>query len=426
MEALEELFRARDISFDHIDNRIVSFPHITNICATRVIESFTNIGLVDEQAEFDAEPPPGDAAKQTYEEAVERDPIALCRSTVRAIRETGPRRDQFQWIISDGNADGWFRSPQKPKKTIKVPDLQLLHDIKTQWDSVSKMTSRFRELRPAIDYFLASPINKELAKLRMSDKEWDVLQDFETILAAPNMVQQSMSAEKTPILSGAMPCFERFMTAWEHLGLDCPHLSKWTSIGIEWAVKYYEKMDATRAYVVAMVLNPSMRMGWIRKHWDDRHVKKAEDIVKGLMEEYRARVHLDVTSDFSSSDSPRGERTVDEEFLAYTTATFEQDGNRDKDILVFWEKYETRFPTLFAIALDYLPIQASAVPSERVFSLIDTKRHNGTDPLLMEAQQILKFSPKHKQLNFTEGWTTAESEMQDDDDDDLLYRLLRC
>jgi hypothetical protein len=66
------------------------------------------------------------------------------------------------------------------------------------------------------------------------------------------MVQQSMSAEKTPILSVAIPCFEMFMTRWEQLGLEHPHLSKWTSVGIEWALKYYERIDATRAYVVAM------------------------------------------------------------------------------------------------------------------------------------------------------------------------------
>jgi hypothetical protein len=42
-----------------------------------------------------------------------------------------------------------------------------------------------------------------------------------------------------------------FMTTWEQLGLEHPHLSKWTSVGIEWAVKYYERMDATCAYVVA-------------------------------------------------------------------------------------------------------------------------------------------------------------------------------
>ena len=45
----------------------------------------------------------------------------------------------------------------------------------------------------------------------------------------------------------------------------------------------------------------------------------------------------------------------------------------------------------------------------------------------MEALQILKFSLKQKRLNFTEGWTTAEPDMQDNDVDDgpdLLHNLL--
>jgi hypothetical protein len=87
------------------------------------------------------------------------------------------------------------------------------------------------------------------------------------------------------------------------------------------------------------------------------------------------------------------------------------------------------FPTLHAIALDYLPIQASAVPCERVFSSsaeTDTKRRNQTSPILMEALQMVKFSLKQKRLNFTDGWATAESDMQDNDVDDgpdLLHRL---
>jgi hypothetical protein len=43
-----------------------------------------------------------------------------------------------------------------------------------------------------------------------------------------------------------------FMTAWEQLGDKNPHLKCWTSAGIKWAVKYYERMDKTCAYVVSM------------------------------------------------------------------------------------------------------------------------------------------------------------------------------
>jgi hypothetical protein len=61
-----------------------------------------------------------------------------------------------------------------------------------------------------------------------------------------------MSAEKVPTLSGAMPSFEMFMTAWENFSEKDARLSKWTSVGVGKAVEYYNKMDETHAYVIAM------------------------------------------------------------------------------------------------------------------------------------------------------------------------------
>ena len=85
-------------------------------------------------------------------------------------------------------------------------------------------------------------------------------------------------------------------------------------------------------------------------------------------------------------------------------------------------------PTLFEISLDYLPIQASAVPSEHVFSSsaeTDTKKRNHINPMLMEALQMLKFALKKARLDFTSGWITSEREMQDAvPDEDLLATLL--
>ena len=83
------------------------------------------------------------------------------------------------------------------------------------------------------------------------------------------------------------------------------------------------------------------------------------------------------------------------------------------------------------MALDYLPIQVSSVPSKRVFSSsakTDTKRWNRIHPVLMEALQMLKFSLKQWRLNFTDGWAVTEDELEyyaDDDEDsaDLLGKL---
>jgi hypothetical protein len=92
----------------------------------------------------------------------------------------------------------------------------------------------------------------------------------------------------------------------------------------------------------------------------------------------------------------------------------------------------SEFPTLFAIAMDYLPIQASSVPCERVFSSAketDTPKRNRIHPMLMEALQMLKFSLKkdRQSISFTDGWKTAEAEMMETQrvtEEDLLARLL--
>jgi hAT family C-terminal dimerisation region len=98
------------------------------------------------------------------------------------------------------------------------------------------------------------------------------------------------------------------------------------------------------------------------------------------------------------------------------------------------QTHEQTFPTLFAIAMDYLPIQASAVPCERVFSSsaeTDTKKRNRIKPELMEALQILKFALKKERLTFTAELITPEKDLlppatADDGAGDLLANLLKA
>lgn len=65
--------------------------------------------------------------------------------------------------------------------------------------------------------------------------------------------------------------------------------------------------------------------------------------------------------------------------------------------------------------MDYLPVQATSVPCERVFSSAketDTAKRNRISPMLMEALQLLKFSLKKERLNFTTGWSTPDNAMR--------------
>jgi hypothetical protein len=61
-----------------------------------------------------------------------------------------------------------------------------------------------------------------------------------------------MLAELMPVLLGAIPSFEIFMMQWEKLRVMYPELAPWVNIGLEWAEKYYDHMDDTNVYVIAM------------------------------------------------------------------------------------------------------------------------------------------------------------------------------
>ena len=89
--------------------------------------------------------------------------------------------------------------------------------------------------------------------------------------------------------------------------------------------------------------------------------------------------------------------------------------------------FQAPVPTLFAIAMDYLPIQASAVPCERAFSSgaeTLTACHNHIELGLMEALQMLKFSMKKRHLNFMEDLLTSEEVMDENEDDDTSLQWL--
>lgn len=174
------------------------FPHIINICCQHVIKEFTDTDLVDAAKAFTAATPSSHPSAQTFAEACARDPIALGREVVQALRASGQRRDQFKETIKDGNTRRHFFVDGQ-HDAISLPVLELLRDVRTRWDSVYYMMRRLRELRPvchlytlrflylthtfqAIDYHLASPLNKDLANFRLSEKEWGVLQDFEAVM----------------------------------------------------------------------------------------------------------------------------------------------------------------------------------------------------------------------------------------------------
>jgi hypothetical protein len=90
------------------------FPHIVNICCQHLIGNFTNVDLAETAMEFVAALPPGLPERQTFEEAIKCDPVALGCDIVRVLQKSGQQRDLFDNIIQVGNKKGWFKAGDPP------------------------------------------------------------------------------------------------------------------------------------------------------------------------------------------------------------------------------------------------------------------------------------------------------------------------
>ena len=166
--------------------------------------------------------------------------------------------------------------------------------------------------------------------------------------------------------------------------------------------------------------------------------------------------YFDITAEYGLEDEMEIEdlggnvQSVEQEYMTYTMAALlDKSVNTLKfwkvsnnliifiSILTEWHALQTNrtmFPMIFAIAMDYLPVQASSVLCKRVFSSsseTDTKRRNRISPPLIEALQMLKFFIKKAHLDFTAGWKTSDSEMgkkkefKTNDAEDPLQKILQ-
>src|SRR5713226_8484964 len=205
MQELEALLKRHDnnIEFDHLNNRIRCYPHIINICSSHIIASstciskqylealksesdgdlvYSNIEDDDDDNDNDNDNGNGngngnggdindndahlfaqetdipeltldkeqlnifdDKARALYT-GLKCDPIKCACRIVCIVRSSDQRKQVFKNVISTGNDSGWFRSHNN--EVIKLPDLELLHDVKTRWDLVYHMIEHLLELRP--------------------------------------------------------------------------------------------------------------------------------------------------------------------------------------------------------------------------------------------------------------------------------------
>jgi hypothetical protein len=117
LQELARLLEEQDIVFDPVDHGVMCYAHVIDLSTGCVVDALTRKQTDNDDLSGLAQP--NSSNEQTYDEAVARDPVALGRAVVRAIRASGIRRDAFDELIETGNKKGYFKAGQ-PARTVEV------------------------------------------------------------------------------------------------------------------------------------------------------------------------------------------------------------------------------------------------------------------------------------------------------------------
>ncbi|KAF9506831.1 hypothetical protein BS47DRAFT_1321642, partial [Hydnum rufescens UP504] len=162
------------------------------------------------------------------------------------------------------------------------------------------MGERALETHPAIEDFFALHKYRDSTAKNLTDAKWKILGDVVGILSYPHDIQQLMSGEATPSLTGVLPTFQGLQNRWEVLlSTIAPTQKHYILAAMEWLNKYHEKARKTPAYVMAMVLNPSIKFSFIMKYWSPIEQETAMDWIKAELATYRAREASKLTTSSS-------------------------------------------------------------------------------------------------------------------------------
>jgi len=200
MEWIEILLARRGITdmarFDHLRNCVRCYAYIINICSSHIISSFTSTPeSYLSQLKVAVDPDyltycsdgsdPGDVSDSDCEnescdsddddvddkdykvklarchdcrgnpkpkgwvDTMKGDPLQCARRVIHLLHSSDHHRMEFRKIIVNGNEHGFFTKKDSDGNQVKgdVPELQVLRDVKTRWDSVYLMLLCLRVLR---------------------------------------------------------------------------------------------------------------------------------------------------------------------------------------------------------------------------------------------------------------------------------------
>jgi hypothetical protein len=129
---------------------------------------------------------------------------------------------------------------------------------------------------------------ESLGRFALSHRKFEVLQDILTILNIAYEVQELLSSEQTPTLSLTFPLYDSLLNNWRAAIKLFPEYESAILAGIGKIEDYVLQSRSSPIHVLVMVLDPSIKYGYIDTHWEPEEQATARTIVQNFVCVFRS------------------------------------------------------------------------------------------------------------------------------------------
>ncbi|XP_014298152.1 zinc finger BED domain-containing protein 4-like [Microplitis demolitor] len=288
-------------------------------------------------------------------------------------------REIVKFIKRSVNASDELRKKQRENETKEGQIKKLILDVRTRWNSTYYMLERFMDLVSIIGTILlcrsdAPPMitSSEVGCLR---EIIQLLQPFERLTKEICRQNYITVSKVIPLISCVRGMLEKYSPSFESTLSLKAEIEKEVS-------KRFDKLEQCSSLAIATALDPRFKL----IHFKDAAAKGK---VINYMNNYLTNNLTNIAND-SSDESEKGDNTEGDIWSYYKVLTHNNIKNKTKDktkaetefhmfmsspvtlikgdALEMWNDMKGLFPGLHNLAMIYLPIVATSVPSERLFS----------------------------------------------------------
>ncbi|CAB5382552.1 unnamed protein product [Rhizophagus irregularis] len=276
--------------------------------------------------------------------------------TIVRIRASPQRRERFQ----------------QQCVAIELPELELLPDIKTRWNSTEIMIERALKLRQALHNFTSA--DRDLKHYLFSDNEWKLIEEIHSLMQYFKICSDYITGQLYPTLAFTIPAYNYLLNKIEDI-IDNNNIRieiKNAATAAKNKIEEYYPTTGGHIYIIATAMDPRLKLQYYDDNdWEAEYILEAKKIVTDIWNNfYKNNIDISQSSDNLEDDLlshifKKRKTERDDELKSYFR---EPTISKSTDVLAWWKVQEANYPNLSKMALDYLAIPATSAPVERIFS----------------------------------------------------------